>query len=298
MAIEPASPDFVLSYDGPALAEGRMAVGDLAPALLSLGALFQEANTIVNPAGPPVSLEVRAFDRGSFAAELHVAASNVVSFLTSDPVVAAGLLVGFVTDASSGLFALIRWRKGKTVASESGRDDGTTEVRDTNGNVFIAPNSVINIYNSPPARKLARDVVRPLEDEGINELRIQPIGGGAPLELHDDDVEAFEAVPLDELLADQEVEMYLTVVSPVFKAGNKWRLTNGTQSLPAAIQDQQFLDEVLSHRRVFGAGDVLRCRVRLRQWRTDTGLGLRTEWVVVKVMEHYTGGAPPTAPMF
>jgi hypothetical protein len=96
MVIQPTSSDFVLSFDGPALTEGRMAVGELAPSLLALGALFQEANRIVDPTAPPVTLEVRASDRGSFTAELHVASSTLVSFFTSDPVVATGLLAGLM----------------------------------------------------------------------------------------------------------------------------------------------------------------------------------------------------------
>ncbi|MGH7641171.1 MAG: hypothetical protein ACREOL_09755, partial [Candidatus Dormibacteria bacterium] len=66
MAVAERSPEFVLTFEGPALESHRMAVAELAPALLALGDLFHEANEVLNPGSPRVSLEIRAFDRGSF----------------------------------------------------------------------------------------------------------------------------------------------------------------------------------------------------------------------------------------
>ena len=39
--------NFQISYDGPALSVNEMNIKDLAPALLSLGELFEEANEII-----------------------------------------------------------------------------------------------------------------------------------------------------------------------------------------------------------------------------------------------------------
>ncbi|HVA89550.1 MAG TPA: hypothetical protein VNL71_06880, partial [Chloroflexota bacterium] len=47
-----------------------MPVAELAPSLLALGQIFHEANGLVNPAGPKVSLEVRAHEGGSFEVAL------------------------------------------------------------------------------------------------------------------------------------------------------------------------------------------------------------------------------------
>lgn len=45
---------FTVTYDGPALATGRIPVRDLAPALLALGELFLDASSLVNPDREPV----------------------------------------------------------------------------------------------------------------------------------------------------------------------------------------------------------------------------------------------------
>ena len=72
MATAERRPEFVLTYDGEALQAHRMAVADLAPALLALGEIFHEANEASDPNAPRVSLEIRAFDSGSFDVTLSL----------------------------------------------------------------------------------------------------------------------------------------------------------------------------------------------------------------------------------
>src|SRR5581483_11505826 len=68
--------DFAIVYDGPALETGQMPVRDLAPALLALGELYTEASKIVYPKQPPVSLNVKANERGSFLVWLALQAGD------------------------------------------------------------------------------------------------------------------------------------------------------------------------------------------------------------------------------
>src|SRR4051794_19513081 len=101
--------DFELTFDGPALATGRMPVRELAPALLALGDLFHEAHVISAPTEAPVELEVRAAPRrGSFEVSLYLSTSDVVNLLTSSEAVAAGTIITLVGGVV-GLFKLIRW---------------------------------------------------------------------------------------------------------------------------------------------------------------------------------------------
>ena len=68
VAIEQQEPtvEIVVSYEGPAVAEYRMPVRDLAPALLALEQAFVRTNLLVNGDSASVSLEIRAPRQGSF----------------------------------------------------------------------------------------------------------------------------------------------------------------------------------------------------------------------------------------
>lgn len=62
---------FLLSYGGPALAGGSIDVRDLGPALLSVGDLFEEANSVAG-GRTNVSVHVQATRRGSFEVLLEI----------------------------------------------------------------------------------------------------------------------------------------------------------------------------------------------------------------------------------
>jgi len=283
--------DFVLTFDGPALQTGRMPVRDLAPALLALGELFQEANVIVDPVAAPVTLEVRAVERGSFGVDLHVA-REIASLLSQPGVQQAALLVGFITDASQGFLAFIRWLRNRQIAQRTDAGNGNIEIHDNHGSIFVMPNAVGDIYNSPRARSLAREVVRPLKEPGIEELRIERTGVAEVLRVREDETEGFDAPIPEETLTEQELTMYVQIVSPVFTRGNKWKFTAGAiPSFWAAIEDDLFWDRVEAGRDLFGYGDLLHARMRMRQSRGMKG-ELDTEWSVVQVLNHVRGSNP------
>jgi hypothetical protein len=68
--------EFSITYEGPALQDGRMDVRELAPASLALGELLQEANAITYPAAPNVTLAIRAFERALFDVTLQSGAGS------------------------------------------------------------------------------------------------------------------------------------------------------------------------------------------------------------------------------
>jgi hypothetical protein len=61
---------FSLRYEGPAVADGRMRVSDLAPALLGLGDMVAATHRIVHPESPPLEVDIHSTRQGSFVVEM------------------------------------------------------------------------------------------------------------------------------------------------------------------------------------------------------------------------------------
>src|SRR3954447_24454092 len=87
-----SSTGLLVAYDGPALKDHTIDVRDLAPALLGAGALFEEANRVLNADRASVRVRVRASREGSFQIDLQIVqtiAKQIEGFLTGNPVTAA-----------------------------------------------------------------------------------------------------------------------------------------------------------------------------------------------------------------
>jgi len=79
--------------------------------------------------------------------------------------------------------------------------------------------------------------------------------------------------------------MALQIVSLSFKPGHKWRFTDGENTFTASIEDEKFLQEVANHEHAFAKGDTFICEVRIRQYKTPSGM-LKVERTIIKVKEH------------
>lgn len=75
---------FSIIYDGEALAEGSIDAKDLAPALLALAEVIEEAQPLVPELDARLSLRVRSdFERGSFEIHLDSPSSTSSSWASS-----------------------------------------------------------------------------------------------------------------------------------------------------------------------------------------------------------------------
>jgi hypothetical protein len=281
-----SSTDFGVSFDGPALAGGQMAVRDLAPALLALGDVFVAASRIVEPDKSPAALSIQATREGSFSVDLLLGGQSVwnqfVDMFGSDAATAIVNLKEAVVGAS-GLFALLLHLKGRRVASTKHVDAGTVKLTLDDETTFEASPQALELYQSIEIRKRVREVVAPLNRDGVDSLSFTN-DTSVTVTVHTADVASFN-VPAtrDILLTDQVVEMVVTISSVTFTEG-KWRLTDGDQTFSATIEDEDFLLRVDSAAESFRKGDMLRARMRIVQTRKPTGL--HTERTLVEVMEH------------
>lgn len=290
--------NFSLIFRGNAVENGQIDVQDFAPALLAVGDLLQSANEVVNGDKAKVAVKVRATSVACFEVDLTLWQEIIESIFTyakahKDEIEAAngladlvfkigGAAVGGVTVAGGGLFALLKWMKGrKPDRIEEKGGDVIVHIGDT---YFITNPQTIKLAESASVRGYARKMVASLEKEGIESISArQP--GGEELVLEKSDIPSFD-VPEneEEEIEDETRKMTLQIISLSFKEDNKWRLTDGAEPFTADIEDIDFLNQIASDEISFGKNDYLICEVRERQ--SMTSKGLKKERTVMKVIEH------------
>lgn len=284
-----AEAEFAVRYDGPALADGRMPVRDLAPALLALGELFTEASLVAYPDREPVSLNIRATKGGSFLVDLAVhspdAWDRIVQLLSGQAVTALAnlqtILFGTVT---GGLLWLIKEIRGREIVSKESLPSGHIRLTLSDGAVIEGVPEAVVLYERQSARESAREVVEPLNRPGVERLTFSSDDQGA-LTIGEGDLPAFDTPePAEDVLLDREDEAVVALATASFAEGYKWRFSEGDSTFTAAIEDTNFRRRIDAGE-AFRKGDML--RVKLRVVQTQRGNKLQVERTVTEVLQHY-----------
>ena len=276
-----------------------MEVRELAPALLALADLFREANTIVSPDSPPVDLKIEATAAGSFEVHLLLEQATqspgfvrqVVDFFQTP--IANGLvnLKDLILGPTFGLLMLIQRLHLRRLASREVRADGTTVLVMADGDRLEVPSSVLEMYEKVTIRRRVRQVLAPLEREGVERVRfVSDTTAETTIEVRSRDLPAYEVQTVEERLTDNALDMSLSIASVAFTEGNKWRLSDGDHTFFAQVEDKEFLERVDRGEEAFRKGDILACRVRIEQVRDETGL--HTAYTVTKVKNHTPAAQP------
>ena len=153
---------------------------------------------------------------------------------------------------------------------------------------------VWELKQNPKVMRSIRTLVEPLEGEGVDwfEVRSQ---GRVETSVNESEADYFsDGSEGDSILTDEVRQVAYTLVTVNFKPGNKWRLNDGSSTISAAIEDQEFLEKVASRKELFADGDVLLCEVRIRQSSDGDGL-IRTTHTIQRVLEHRRFGTNWTA---
>lgn len=279
---------FKILYDGEALRQGEMNVRELAPALLAIDALISESNREIYPQGHPISLNFKAVEKGSFLVELVATyTKSFIDLFSSKEAAAITSLLNVLGFTGVGLWQLIQKGKGRKPTQITTLPDGMMSVDFGDGNKFQIQNEAVKLYSNPSIRKSAYDVLRPLEIGGIDSF-VTVVGDTKTFSATKDDLRYFEPPQVtDEEILDQEITLNLSIISLAFKEDNKWRLTDGSNTYNVSISDADFLKQIEHNIATFSKSDVLRVKMRTRQWRTATGL--KTEYDIAKVEKHTRG---------
>lgn len=278
-----------VAYDGEALQTGSMNVRDLAPALLSIGNLCQEANRVLYGDNVRLTVNVQSgFQQGSFEVSMEVIqslATQAKLFLLGENMTAAITLAGLVGLAQGGcisLIAFIKWLKGQKPAESITLENGNIKIIINSESLEVQP-EIIQLYNDTNVRSALEGVIKPLEQPGINRFEVRR-DKNIIESITREEVPYFLIPSIEEeITIDNERIAALEIVKLSFEEKYKWMFSDGNMTLNADIEDEGFLNKLNRREILFAKGDVLKVKLYTKSWRTEKGL--RTEYKVLRVLE-------------
>ncbi len=257
---------FTITYGGPALAQNRMDVRQLAPALIALADAVQAAHAVAAPLQTPPGLQIAATQPGSFSVDLLLReasdlAGGLVDLLNSPEVGALNTAMGIagvgIVGLMGGAISLAKRRHASAVAGEpdpSAVRPGWVRMTFSDQTTLGVPSRAVDLADDLAFRQAMNGVVEPLRQPGIEDLALTR--DQRPVErITRADLPAF-AAPLaeEELLSDSTREVVLRLLNVSFVPGNKWRVSDGARDLWVSLQDLAFAQRVESNEESFRAG--------------------------------------------
>lgn len=289
-----SSKAFYIAYDGPALENNQMAVKDLAPALLALSDLFDEANKVLNGSKADIRLDVKGtFKSGCFGIDLIVVQdllASLINFLPSREAISTAAdiceVLAFCGGSTMGLISVLRRLKGRKIKRIDAIDKkAVIYVDEEQIETEIA---VIELLRNSRAREAVdASIAQPLEKEGIETVAFTdtPADPNSFCTIRAEEAAYFKAPIIeDEELEHIEYETNVQLLGVSFQENNKWRFDDGSSKFYAEILDKDFYNKINEHVIAFAKDDIL--KVRIREHQKITKEGLKTEKFIIKVLSH------------
>lgn len=287
-----AEETFTISYSGELIADGRMSVRQLAPALLALSDAVRETQLVAHPGEPELALDIQALREGSFAIDMIVhegpgLLQGAIDMLSGREATAAANLGG-VVGALFGGVVVIKKLARRLIRGQEALDGGMVRITFDDNTSITIPAVSVELARDKQFRVAASQVVAPLGSEGVDSVQLSS-PHEETVEVSESDLPGFD-IPAnaEEQLSDNERVVALRPVNVAFTEGNKWRVSDGEATFFATVMDVPFLQRVETAQEVFAKTDLLRARLRTRQWRSSDG-DLQTEHQILEVLEHVAG---------
>lgn len=162
---------FTVSYEGNALKTHSMDVLTLAPAMLSMGKIFDDANKELNGDNSSIKVHVKAFRAGSFQVDFEVCQSiisQISGFLTGDLVTSAVNLQAVVFET----FYVLKILKGRKPKKIKNMENNQVRI-EFDGQTMDIPLSIFTLLRNNNFRDGIEKALKPLELDEIDNFYIK-----------------------------------------------------------------------------------------------------------------------------
>jgi hypothetical protein len=281
---------FKVYYSGDILESGQMDVRELAPALLAMGSLLEEANRVLTDGKTDISVKVKKFEDGSFGISFEVIqsfATQLMEMFSGRNATAAANLIqilGFSVLGFKGLFYLIKKAKGRQPKKAKLLEDGNIEIDFTDETETVTK-EVFDLFRDLKVRQQAENVVKPLSVDGISQFIIKDWDKQVIETVEKSEYKYFHTPDVsDEIIQEKDSTALYSIHSLSFKEDNKWRLSDGSNTFFVTMKDEEFLRKVNENLISFSKGDILELSLKIITWETKDGIN--TEYEAMKVLDH------------
>ena len=269
-----------ISYSGSSLDIGRMDVYEASANMIAFSEFMVAAVKSTYGESAEAKAEVAGFEHGSFVTDLVISVSGS----------AATVFTAFTPEqlwsVVKGAFSLWKHLKGSPPSKVTYDSSQNATVTNNSGNIIqVRVESMNLVMNEKGAAATDRFVRQALSHDGYEALTIKPDAGDAIPPISSAEAASFVSVAREKILTDHSIKVILSLVSPTFQDGNKWRVSDGSTTYSAALLDGDFLMQVNNGRR-FGKGDILDVEMRIVQ--NLIGSKVSVERSILKVYRHLT----------
>lgn len=266
-----------LKYEGPALIDGQMDVYQTSTNMIAFTEFMVAAVKETYGDSAQAKAEVSGFEHGSFITNLVFSVGGAAATIFT------ALTPSQLMEVIKGAFDLWKHLKGEPPAAVANEGQHVT-VTNNNGQIINVRTDSFTLVMNPKAADAAGKFVNDaLSVEGVDALSLDgddgPVAKVAANQAH-----YFVPVAVSVPVSDNTNTMVLTIISPVFQEGNKWRFSDGGAAFSASILDGDFLMQVDKGIERFGKGDVLEAKVRIVQTRTGSKVSVERE--ILQVLRH------------
>jgi len=286
------SKGFRIKYSGEALADHSIEINDLAPALLAVNDLIQEANSVASKKAATISIKVKATEPGCFQIWIQTAKMTVddLEGIFNSPaassLVALLVILGFLEGPTTvkGVFNLIKRLCGKAPKKITQKNENEMELETESGEIFTVSKLEWELYQNEKIRKAAHGIIKPIEKAGVETVEFID-GEKTPTKITKSEARFY--VPpeqQEEPLQESTRETYVNIVHLWFKDGGyKWKFSEGDNEWSAEIKHQEFLEKLLKDEVTLHARDLLKVRVKQMQFRA--GSTVKSDYEILEVLD-------------